>query len=171
MEKVINEAEQTLTTLEQLFTDFSAQQINQVPFAGSWTAGQLAEHLIMSNAGFVEVINGPTTETSKPADILVDRIKSDFLNFNIKMNSPEFIYPENKAYNQQVQLEKLQQIRTAVSDLIAKLDLTKTCTAFELPVYGFLTRLEAVYFIIYHTQRHTRQLKNIYNKLDTPDFN
>lgn len=171
MEKVINEAEGTLSALENLFSNFNAKQVNEVPFADSWTAGQLANHLIMANGGFVEVINGPTTETSKPADIMVERIKGDFLNFNIKFDSPEFIYPENKDYDRAELLAKLKQIRSNVSDVLTKLDLTKTCTAFELPVYGFLTRLEAIYFIIYHTQRHTQQLKNIYSKLDKADFN
>lgn len=171
MEKVFKEAEGTLSALENLFSNFSAKQVNEVPFAGSWTAGQLANHLIIANGGFVEVINGPTTETSKPADIMVESIKNDFLNFNIKFDSPEFIYPENRDYNQEELLIKLKQIRNHVAEVITKLDLTKTCTAFELPVYGFLTRLEAIYFIIYHTQRHTQQLKNIYSRLDTADFN
>ena len=171
MEKVFKEAEGTLSALENLFSNFSAKQVNEVPFAGSWTAGQLANHLIMANGGFVEVINGPTTETSKPADIMVESIKNDFLNFNIKFDSPEFIYPENRDHNQEELLIKLKQIRNNVAEVITKLDLTKTCTAFELPVYGFLTRLEAIYFIIYHTQRHTQQLKNIYSRLDTADFN
>lgn len=171
MEKVFKEAEGTLSALENLFSNFSAKQVNEAPFAGSWTAGQLANHLIMANGGFVEVINGPTTETSKPADIMVESIKNDFLNFNIKFDSPEFIYPENRDYNQEELLIKLKQIRNNVAEVITKLDLTKTCTAFELPVYGFLTRLEAIYFIIYHTQRHTQQLKNIYSRLDTADFN
>ncbi|MNK54969.1 DinB superfamily protein [compost metagenome] len=171
MEKVIKEADGTLSALENLFSNFNAQQVNEVPFPGSWTAGQLAQHLIMANGGFVEVINGPTTETNKPADIMVERIKADFLNFNTKFDSPEFIYPKNKDYDRTELLVKLKQIRNNVADVITTLDLTKTCTTFELPVYGFLTRLEAVYFIIYHTQRHTQQLKNIYSKLDTADFN
>ena len=171
MEKVFKEAEGTLSALENLLSNFSAKQVNEVPFAGSWTAGQLASHLIMANGGFVEVINGPTTETNKPADIMVESIKNDFLNFNVKFDSPEFIYPENKEYDRAELLAKLKQIRNHVAEVITTLDLTKTCTAFELPIYGFLTRLEAVYFIIYHTQRHTRQLKNIYSKLDTADFN
>jgi len=171
MEKVVKEAEGTLSALENLLSAFNEKQVNEVPFPGSWTAGQLAEHLIMANGGFVEVINGPTTETSKPADIMIESIKKDFLNFNVKFDSPAFISPKNKEYNRSDLLAKLKEIRSNISDVITKLDLTKTCTSFELPVYGFLTRLEAVYFIVYHTQRHTQQLKNIYSKLNTADFN
>jgi hypothetical protein len=166
MEKIIKEANETLWALENTLSKFDTAQINSVPFKGSWTAGQLAEHLILANSGFLQVINGPVTETDKPADLMVERIKNDFLNFNVKFNSPEEIYPEDKVYNQYALLESLKQIRDGISTSIADLDLTKTCSSFELPGYGFLTRLEAVYFVIYHTQRHVHQLKNIYNELD-----
>ncbi|ARS39012.1 hypothetical protein CA265_04700 [Sphingobacteriaceae bacterium GW460-11-11-14-LB5] len=167
MEKIIKEANETLSALENTLSKFDTAQINVVPFEGSWTAGQLAEHMILSNSGFLEVINGPVTETDKPADLMVAQIRNDFLNFNVKFNSPEEIYPEDKTYHQYALLESLKQIRDGISTAIAGLDLTKTCSAFELPGYGFLTRLEAVYFVIYHTQRHVHQLKNIYNELDS----
>lgn len=167
MEKIIREAAETLSALEYEFSRFDSPQINEVPFEGSWTAGQLAEHLVLSNSGFLEVINGPVAETDKPADLMVEEIRKDFLNFNVKYDSPKEIYPEDRTYNQPELLKSLKQIREEVSDAATGLDLTKTCTAYELPGYGFLTRLEAIYFVIYHTQRHVHQLKNIYSKLDS----
>lgn len=166
MEKVIKEADETLSALENVLAQFEAPQVNEVPFEGSWTAGQLAEHMILSNSGFLQVINGPVTETDKPADLMVGEIKKDFLNFNVKYDSPKVIYPEDKAYNQSALLKNLKEIRAGISTSISNLDLTKTCSSYELPGYGYLTRLEAIYFVIYHTQRHVHQLKNIYNKLD-----
>jgi hypothetical protein len=34
------------------------EQINTVPFPGSWTAGQVAEHILLSASGVLEVIQG-----------------------------------------------------------------------------------------------------------------
>jgi hypothetical protein len=48
---------------------------------------------------------------------------------------------------------------------LVSLDLTPTVLAFELPVIGSLTRLEAIRFVTYHTQRHNHQLKNIRQQL------
>jgi len=162
----MREADETLSALENVFSDFDAGQINEVPFEGSWTAGQLAAHMVLSNSGFLQVINGAVTETDKPADLMVGEIKKDFLNFDVKYDSPKEIYPEDRAYNQLELLQSLEQIRAGISNAVTGLDLTKTCASYELPGYGYLTRLEAVYFVIYHTQRHVHQLKNIYNKLD-----
>ncbi|MGQ7855318.1 DinB family protein [Pedobacter sp. WC2501] len=166
MEKVINEANETLLALENAFLKFDISLVNKVPFEGSWTAGQLAEHLVLSNSGFLQVINGPVRETDKPADFMVAQIKKDFLNFDVKYDSPKEISPENRAYNPSELLENLGQVRMGISAAAGNLDLTKTCSAYELPGYGFLTRLEAVYFVIYHTQRHIHQLKNIYSSLN-----
>jgi DinB superfamily len=167
MEKVMKEAAETLLALENALSKFDATGINTVPFIGSWTAGQLAEHLILANSGFLQVINGPVTETDKPADMRVAQMKNDLLNFNVKFNSPDEIYPEVKAYSQYALLERLKEIRNGISIAATNLDLTKTCSSFKLPGYGFLTRLEAIYFVIYHTQRHVHQLENIYITLGT----
>jgi len=167
MEKLIKEADETLLALENAFSKFDTPLVNKVPFEGSWTAGQLAEHLVLSNSGFLQVINGPVTETDKPADLMVETIKKDFLNFDVKYDSPKEIYPEDRAYSQSELLGNLKQIRVGISEAAGNLDLTKTCSAYELPGYGFLTRLEAVYFVIYHTQRHIHQLKNIYRGLNS----
>jgi len=159
--KIAKEVDETLTGLIKPISSFTPEQINEIPFEGSWTAGQLAQHMIMANSGFVEIINGPFKETERDPDKWVPRFKEDFSNFGIKMRSPDFVNPETKAYNKEELLSALKSIREKILKAIETLDLTKTCMAFELPVYGYVTRLEAVYFVICHTQRHIYQLKNI----------
>ncbi|TCD12053.1 DinB family protein [Pedobacter frigidisoli] len=166
MEKIINEAKDALGGLKNLLSKIEESDINKIPFEGSWTAGQLAEHMALSNAGFVEMINGPVKETNKPADLMVVKLKEIFLNFNTKMDSPAFIFPADKVYDKNELLDRFESIQKDLVKSVNELDLTKTCTSFELPNMGFLTRLEAVYFVIYHTQRHTHQLKNIYLNLN-----
>lgn len=163
---IANQANEALTGLIDTLAAFKDEQINKVPFEGSWTAGQLAQHMVMANSGFADVLNGPVKDTERNADEMVPKIKGDFLNFNITMTSPDFLKPEVKEYNKDELLSALKNIRKNVADSTEKLDLTKTCLAFELPVYGHLTRFEAVSFVVYHTQRHIRQLKNIYNKIN-----
>ena len=159
---IAKEANENLTGLIQLVENFKPDQINVVPFEGSWTAGQLAQHMVMANSGFADILNGPVKETERKPDEMVLRIKDDFLNFNIKMTTPGFIRPEARAYDKNELVSALQNIRERIDEATGTLDLTKTCLAFELPVYGYLTRMEAVSFVAYHTYRHIQQLKNIY---------
>ncbi|MET6998265.1 DinB family protein [Chitinophaga defluvii] len=150
--------------LHQL-TTFDQEQLNIAPFKNSWTAGQLAEHLIKANGGFLEVINGPVQDTPRAPDAKIAEIKGIFLNFETKMQAPAFIIPADIHYEKPYLLSSLQDIKAGLDHATTTLDLTKTCLAFELPVLGYLTRLEAVYFVIYHTQRHLHQLKNIYQQV------
>ncbi len=101
----------------------------------------------------------------KAPHALKDKIKASFLDFTIKMKSPDFIVPADKNYKKDELLKILENFRLKINLAIETLDLAKTCLAFELPVLGFLTGLESIYFILYHTQRHIQQLKNIYQKL------
>jgi len=119
----------------------------------------------MSNSGFADLLNGPVKDTERAPDAAVDEIKSIFLNFGIKLTSPDFILPEKKNYDKDGLLAALSGIKADIITSAATLDLSKTCLSFELPVLGYVTRLEAVSFVIYHTRRHIHQLKNIYSEL------
>lgn len=160
-EIVLADFNQTFNELEQLINAFSYDTFNQVPFEGSWTPGQVVQHIILASSGFVQVLNGEVATTERAIDELVPRIKADFLNFEIKFNSPDFILPESKDYDKDRQLAKVNHIKHEIADSIPALELDKTCLTFELPGYGKLTQLEAIYFVIYHTQRHIHQLKKI----------
>ncbi len=164
-EEIAKEANQALTGLIEMVETIPAEEFNTVPFEGSWTAGQLTQHMVMSNSGFADLLNGPVKDTERAPDAAVEGIKSIFLNFEIKMESPDFIRPEKKNYDKDGLLAALSGIKADITTSAAKLDLSQTCLSFELPVLGYVTRLEAVSFVICHTQRHVHQLKNIYSKL------
>ncbi len=158
---ILKEFTETFATLIDTIAAFDRESFNRVDREEKWTAGQVVEHLLLANTGFAAVLNAKVKATERNIDELIPRLKADFLNFDLKMQAPDFIVPERKVYDQAAQLNKTKEIKEMVAKEITTLDLSKTCLAFELPVYGFLTRLEAVYFVIYHTQRHTQQLKNI----------
>src|ERR1700694_2814243 len=110
IQRVQQEADETLTQLIHLLSKFNQEQLNIVPFEGSWTAGQLAKHLIMADGGFVEMINGPVKETQRNVDELVSKIKTIFLNFDIKMSSPDFIVPQLIDYEKEELIDSLNKI-------------------------------------------------------------
>ncbi|NQX39767.1 DinB superfamily protein [Pedobacter steynii] len=164
-EKIAKEMEETMTALSALLSSFSQEEINRVPFEGSWTAGQVARHLMLSNSGFLEILFGPDKEADRPVDQKVEQVKADFLNFTTKMQSPDFVLPKAMIYDKTALLDALEDIKAKFAVVINTLDLSKICMAFELPGYGYFTRWEAIYFVIYHNQRHSHQLGNIFQKL------
>lgn len=164
-QEIKDQLDTTMTALITLSTSINPEQFNQIPFEGSWTAGELAQHMIKANSGFVSILYGQVRDTERSPDELTERIRRDFSDYSMRMKSPDFIVPEQKDYDQDASVKVLMAIKAEVIQAADTLDLTKTCLAFELPVYGYLTRLEAICFVLYHTQRHVHQLQNIRQKL------
>lgn len=158
------QVEETGTGIIDELNRFSEQQLNIIPFEGSWTGGQVAEHLLKS-AGVVDVIFGRTASTSRPPDEKVAVLRV-FLDFSIKMKSPDFIVPSNDYHPRQPLIDGLQEKWDRIREAVSRFDLTETCLDFEMPNVGPLTRLEWISFYVFHTKRHLHQLENILSRLE-----
>jgi len=159
--QLIAEIDETLERAVKIFDELDGDEINKVPFENSWTAGQLMNHLLMSNKGFADIMRGPVEDTQRDPSLNIETIRSIFLDFNTKMKSPDFILPPEKDYHKEALKSEFIAVKTQLIKTASSEDLSKTCTAFKLPQLGFLTRMEAIHFVLYHTQRHTHQLENI----------
>ena len=163
--EILGEFEGVKKGLIQTISTFNQEEFNTIPFKGSWTAGQVAEHVYKSVSSFTKGLYGKVKPTTRQPDEKVEPIKKAFLDFDTKMSSPDFILPSSGAHDKNATLNSLENTMDKITDAIKKFDLTETCLSFVPPVIGELTRLESIYFVIYHTQRHIHQLKNISQKV------
>lgn len=147
-------------SLLQIIADFNEKDYNKQPSTGGWTPAQVVQHIILATGGLPD-------QNTKEADRLYSEkdelTRAAFLNYNIKMQSPEFLQPDSREYNRDEQVKMLESIRDNHLISIRDKDLFAECLDFELPVWGTLTRYEWLKFIGYHTTRHMHQLKNIHN--------
>jgi len=169
-DSLISEIDNTMSDLTSTLDLFNNETFNTVPFEGSWTAGQVAEHTLMSAAGVSEAVRGKTEPSQRQPDEHVAMLRSLFLNFDIKMKSPNFILPSDAPKDQTELKEKLVQAFSTLREVAKSADLTAMCLDFEMPTLGFMTRLELINFAIVHTQRHIWQLKNIHTRLEKSDI-
>lgn len=158
LERFNNTQQELLHTLAA----FEQEQLNAVPAAGGWSAAQVADHLIKGE--MTKVLHGPVKPAGRPSDKHVPMLEAIFLDFNTKMESPHFILPAETPFQKEEILSSLQHIGTATAAAIQTLNLSPICLSSPQPL-GELTRLELIWFIIFHTQRHTHQIKNILKQL------
>ncbi len=140
--------------------------INTIPFEGSWTAGQVTDHVLKSMDNMGHVLRNGTQPTDRPYDQHKAMLEKVFLDYEHMMKSPDFIIPTNDPLEKKELINKLAAIRADTLDAITTLDLTELCMSFEMPGMGYITRYEFIWFTIYHTQRHTHQLEKIKEVLD-----
>ncbi|MGX5856120.1 DinB family protein [Dyadobacter jiangsuensis] len=163
--QLLHDLDQTEQDFYSILAALTPRQLNIVPFEGSWTAGQVAEHILMAESGIPETVLGSTEQTDRPVAQYVPVIESIFLDFTAKYQAPEFIIPSAGPHDQQQLLEAFKAERAAIREIAANEDLTLTCTDFEFPQIANLTRWEWLQFVLCHSKRHTRQLRNISEKV------
>lgn len=151
--------------LLDIISSLTEEELNTFSEKGGWTVAQIGEHLLKSYA-VVETLNGTVVPTERPIDQKVEEMRTLFLNFDIKMNSPEAIIPSKGFIVEARLLKGLERRIEELNEVIQNKDLSMTCTDFEIPEYGPFTRLEWIHFNLYHTQRHVHQMKRIIGKIN-----
>ena len=165
MQALIKELEQTKDELINVVSSISNDKIDTIPFEGSWTAGQLLEHLCKGVS--TGILRGNVQKVSRPADEKIAFVRSVFLDFTQKFNAPDFIVPVETTHNKAEQLSILTAKFDRLIEAVGTYDLTEECIDFAIPGFGNFTRMEWIAFHMIHTQRHLQQLKHIAAKLNT----
>lgn len=163
--EITNDFDATAKDLLDTVSSFSEVAFNEIPFEGSWSAAQVADHVRKSLKGTVNALYGDVKPTERKADEHVEKLKSIFLNFDIKMQSPEFILPSEQPLQKDMVFQNLKELTDKISKATNTLDLSFVST-IPFPNSGELTRYEWISFAIFHTHRHIRQMKNIKKHLD-----
>ena len=152
------ELETTIAEFIKLVHSFTPEQLNTVPFEGSWTAAQVAEHVYKSSSSIIQALTSEGIIPGRQPDTRIKELKDTFLNFEIKFQSGKFITPGDGVYEKETMLAKLQESFNRIKELSATVNVSEMISNRAL---GDITKLELLHFFVYHTQRHAHQLQNI----------
>jgi len=141
-----------------LVSSTNGSEINAIPFEGSWSTAQLATHVTKSNKAIAQGLHMEGKTAGRNPEEGAPHLKKMFLNFETKFQSPEFIVPENKLYNKESVVDGFKKSIEQLKDARVTVNLSEI---IYLPVFGEITKLELLHFVLYHTQRHIYQLKGI----------
>lgn len=139
-------------------------QLNRVPFPGSWTAGQLGEHLLKSYR-VVDLSQVQATPSRRPSDGKIPQIDAVLLDFTAKYQPPERIVPSAGKISGRSLVDDLRKTADGIAAYVRGHDLSLTCPDFEFIGFGDLTMREWIRFLTVHSQRHVRQLRNVLGHL------
>lgn len=148
----------TSNELMQLVQDEKEETLNTVPFVNSWTAAQVLIHITKSNRAIVQGLQMHGLPAERDPEQNTDHLKKIFLDFKAKYNAPDFIIPEDGYHNKEQIINALE---LSIRNLQTGRNETDLSEIIDLPIFGEITKLELLHFVLYHTQRHIRQLKNI----------
>lgn len=153
--------ENLLKTLQ----DFPEAAFNKKPRKDKWSIGQVADHLLKTEVNTLRMLTQEVEPSDRNPEQKIEDIREQFLNFNKKFKAFGPIVPDDSSKEKQEMIDRLQDNRQRLSSIIDIEDLTGLITAFEHPLFGSLTRVEWLYFQIYHSRRHCQQIKIIAERI------
>jgi hypothetical protein len=161
-EKIIAELDAVSAKLAEQLGKFSDEDFNARPGLDGWSAGDVAEHLLMLHRNINRNLRLRTVDAGRPADEKVDIIMTVFGDYEKKYNAPLQIIPSDTAKNKTAMIEGLEAERKKLVEVIQRENLELICKGFNHPSLGAFTRLEWIYFIIHHAERHIYQLAGLH---------
>jgi uncharacterized damage-inducible protein DinB len=134
------------------------QKLNTKPTAKEWSVLECLEHLIVIEKLAKKVFDLESVEPRRPYFSKIEMMKNGLLNFNEKYEASEIFLPTGLYSDSNKALEDFENQRKEISK---KGDLKLLYIGIEHPIFGKLTKLEWVYFCIFHAQRHFEQMKRV----------
>lgn len=150
-----------LATLKAIPSELHSRQ----PAEG-WSVQQILDHLHRTEEFTLKLLkaSGQPTE-DRPPDEWVRKLEKALLRRDRQYPAPEVTLPsaDNPVKSTSEQFENNRREMHAIID---QLDLSETCTLSAHPVIGHMTRIEWIYFTVYHGYRHAEQMQLLAEKLD-----
>ncbi|MES2513220.1 MAG: DinB family protein [Bacteroidota bacterium] len=143
-------------------TPLTNEQLNQVPYPNSWTAAQLMDHVTKSMSGMAQVTGQKGKPAGREPGEKIAELKKTFLDMTTKMQSPEEIVPGEGPFKKE---ESIAALNKALLDLTDNSEGIEVNELLEGLPFGPVTKLELLHFTLYHTARHSYQMKRICDKL------
>ncbi|HMJ47041.1 MAG TPA: DinB family protein [Ferruginibacter sp.] len=154
--------DKAVSEMVSLMSSLNETSINSIPYKGSWTAGQLLEHVTKSTNGMANAMLMESKPAERNPGEKIMGLEKAFLDFSTKMKSPDFIIPGAGPYEKQASIEEINKSFNLFKENTNKANLNDLVKGLPL---GEITKLEMLHFVLYHTQRHLHQLKKIYDAL------
>lgn len=142
--------------------------VDEVPFEGSWTIGQVAEHIIICSRGIPD-------SKSQPAERAFDKevaaLRGIFSNRSQKSEAAPAVCPKETSHSVPELVAQLRRNKAKLLQIANGKNLTVLCLDMEFPFMGYLTRYEWLTFVFVHTQRHLHQITDIQGHLSARSMN
>lgn len=161
-EEILTAIGEAVSDIGGLMSSLDETQVNTIPYDDSWTAGQLFNHVTKSISGMGAVMQKEAAAAERDPGEKIAGFRDTFLNFSIKMKSPDIIVPDDGPFEKHASIHALTAAFEKMKEPAQKANVSELLTGLPM---GDVTKLELLHFVFYHTQRHLHQMQKITDAL------
>lgn len=147
--------------LTRVIARFNFESFNHKPDEGRWSAGEIAEHILIFDIRLNTILEEATTAPGRNPDAQIITISDRLENLADKIEAPPFLKPSGMAKRPDAIIKRIRAERRKVARVIEEKDITLLNAVTPHRFFGTLTALEWIVLVIKHTDRHLLQLKQL----------
>ena len=160
-EQIVPAINESTTQLLRAISRFSSHSFNEAPSNGRWSAGQIAEHVLLTDIFISRILQRDVEFAGRKTDEKVIMIKEAFEKREHELNPSEFTIPSDMLKDPVAMQQKISRERHAILHFLDTVEEDAICADYEHPYFGKLTMTEWCWFIVYHTERNIRHLEKL----------
>jgi len=157
--EIIPELNAATTRLLREIGRFSSHSFNTSLPGSEWNAGQIAEHILLTDIFIFRVLQGDVEFAGRLPNEKVKLIKDMFKAPAGKMEDEDIAIPSDSLKDPVTILQKISRERHDIIQYLNTVEEDSLCAGYSHPELGTLTVTEWIWFIVYHTEQHVGQLK------------
>lgn len=163
----------SLTEIKVIFSDSSqsfvdlVQPLNESNFTAkksevTWSIAEVLEHIFNSERLIGIVIAGRKSPSeNRDSNLIISQVEEKFGSFEEKFQAFGPIIPSGKVTDKQELLSSIIENREKILDNLNFEELNHLCEKFTHPLFGKLTVIEWLNFILIHSGRHYKQIERL----------
>jgi hypothetical protein len=141
------------------------------PEDNSWSILDCCEHIYILEQAVNTLFKGKTEKTDRNPTEKIEKIKYRFNDYNQKLSAGDPIKPKGIFKDKEKVIQAIVSNRSQLLELPQNGSWSDLCLGFSHAIFGYLTRIEWLYFCIFHTERHLHQMKSIEERIINPEIN
>lgn len=157
----ITDSDNNLKFLRDTFSDIDEKIYKHIPSEGKWSIQLILEHLSITEGVMIFLSKGPTTPTDRDPSKNIFIVRDAFANHGLQLPAPDVVTPKGEDKSVEAFLSSVEKSRQSYIKHISGNEWNEILDAFSHPLTGTMTRMEWLYFNIYHVERHIHQIKMI----------
>jgi hypothetical protein len=160
-EQIVPAINDSTTQLLRAISRFSSHSFNETPPTGGWSAGQIAEHVLLTDIFISRIFQKEVEFAGRRTDEKVSRIKEAFESGEENLNTSDFTIPSDMLKDPVTMQQKISRERHAILHFLDTIEEDAICSDFTHPLFGSLTMTEWCWFIVYNTKKNILQLEKL----------
>ena len=163
-EDLAKQFRKTTDELTQLIEKFDHETFNHKPSADKWSAGEVAEHLLIFDIRLNLILEGATHSTERDINEQVPIFTARVSNRANKIDAPDFLLPSGGIKSPTALVEKIRNERRKIFKAIEEQELSLHNKHIPHRFFGEMTANEWIKLVDVHANRHIEQLKELLAK-------